>query len=508
MAKSVRFVFILFVFAFPTDILSGRHGHRGKVNDSKIVGGYDTTIQDFPYQAYLLLQKGSDYYQCGGSLISENYILTAAHCLSGVSKVFARVGSTNADSGGTQYQSTQFRTHPRYNPATLDYDVGLIRFSRKINLDGTNTKAIQLAERGSPVPPDTPLTVSGWGATSENGDVSPTLMAVEVPTVSTEDCNKVYGDITRRMICAGVPEGGKDSCQGDSGGPAVGDGPIQLGIVSFGVGCARKGYPGVYSNVSRLRNWIRRNSGVYVSSVPADVTKRYGNNDDHKIVGGYNVTIQQFPYQAYLLLKSGRQFFQCGGSIISTRIILTAAHCLTRTRKVIARVGSTESDTGGTQYTSRTFRTHPRFNRATFDYDVGYIRFTSIVIDGVNTAIVPLVESDTPVLPGTYLIVTGWGATTENGDVSENLMAIQVPVVSNARCKRSYDTITPRMICAGVPEGGKDSCGGDSGGPAVSEDGVQLGIVSNGIGCARPGIPGVYTNVSSIRDWIRRSTGV
>ncbi|XP_069355263.1 trypsin 5G1-like [Maniola hyperantus] len=245
-----------------------------------------------------------------------------------------------------------------------------------------------------------------------------------------------------------------------------------------------------------------------VSSVPANETKRYGYNDDHKIVGGYNVTIQEFPYQAYLLLKQGRQFFQCGGSIISTRIILTAAHCLTRTTKVIARVGSTQSDTGGTQYTSRNFKAHPRYDRTTFDYDVGYIRFTAIVIDGVNTAIVELAESGTPVRPGTYLTVSGWGATTEDGDVSENLMAVQVPVVSNTRCRRSYSTITTRMICAGVPEGGKDSCGGDSGGPGVSDDGVQQAIVSNGIGCARPGIPGVYTNVASVRDWIRRSTGV
>ncbi|XP_052738135.1 transmembrane protease serine 9-like [Bicyclus anynana] len=519
----------------PDYIVSRRHGHRSKSHGNKIVGGYDTTIQDFPYQAYLLLQKGSDYYQCGGSIISDSYILTAAHCLSGVSKVFARVGSTDADSGGTQYKSTHFKAHPKYNPGTLDYDVGLIHFSNKINLDGENAKAIQLAESGSSVPPDTTLTVSGWGATSENGDVSPTLMAVQVPTVSTEECNNSYGDITVRMICAGVPEGGKDSCQGDSGGPAVGDGPIQLGIVSFGVGCARPGYPGVYSNVSALRNWIRKNSGQekilslelgswrswlesclpptvpsdyenVESSVPDNSTKRF--HDDHYIVGGYNVTIQEFPYQAYLLLKKGRQYYQCGGSIISNRYILTAAHCLTRVSKVIARVGSSEADSGGTQYTSREFKIHPRYDRSTFDYDVGYVRFENIFIDEVNTAIVTLAESGTRVRPGTYLTVTGWGATEEDGDTSENLMAVQVPVVSNARCRQSYDTITSRMICAGDEEGGRDSCGGDSGGPGVTDDRVQRAIVSNGIGCARPGIPGVYTNVASVREWIRRNTGV
>ncbi|XP_039746144.1 trypsin-2-like [Pararge aegeria] len=241
------------------------------------------------------------------------------------------------------------------------------------------------------------------------------------------------------------------------------------------------------------------------ASIPINATK---GSDDHFIVGGQNVTIQEFPYQAYLLLKRGRQFFQCGGSIISTRYILTAAHCLTGTTKVIARVGSTDSDIGGTQYTSRDFKSHPRYRRATFDYDIGYIRFEAILIDGVNTAIVTLAENGAPIRSGTILTVSGWGATEEDGSVSENLMAVQVPVVSNARCRQSYNTITPRMICAGEPEGGRDSCGGDSGGPAVTNERVQFGIVSNGIGCARPGIPGVYTNVASLRDWIRRNTGV
>ncbi|WP_414731049.1 trypsin-like serine protease, partial [Vibrio vulnificus] len=76
-------------------------------------------------------------------------------------------------------------------------------------------------------------------------------------------------------------------------------------------------------------------------------------------------------------------------------------------------------------------------------------------------------------------------------------MAVDVPVVSNDECRRAYRSLTNRMFCAGVPQGGKDACQGDSGGPAVIKpDGIQVGVVSYGIGCARKGYPGVYTNVA------------
>ncbi|XP_026326869.1 trypsin-2-like [Hyposmocoma kahamanoa] len=250
------------------DVLGDKHRRQFKsFHDGKIVGGYNTTIQNIPYQAYLLLQKGNDYYQCGGSIISNRYILTAAHCLKGIQRAYIRIGSTQANSGGTMYNSALLQMHPQYNSQTSDYDVGVIRVSRAMTLDGTKSRVIKLADsemQSEPISPGTEILVSGWGTTSENGETSNNLMAVTVPTVSNEDCNKSYrGGITARMFCAGVPEGGKDSCQGDSGGPAVQESEDkQLGIVSFGIGCARAGYPGVYTRVASVRNWIRLNTGV------------------------------------------------------------------------------------------------------------------------------------------------------------------------------------------------------------------------------------------------------
>ncbi|XP_045492083.1 trypsin-like [Colias croceus] len=258
------FIILCFCLLAVQDALCRRQvrlSHHGK-----IVGGYNTTIENFPYQVYLLLRRGTDYFQCGGSILNDQNILTAAHCLAGMQEVFVRAGSTNSDEGGTMYSTTSFSQHPRYNARTSDYDVGVVTLRQRIPLDGTNMKAVTLVSRGASVPAGDNVTVSGWGATSENGPTSKNLMAVQVPVVSNADCKTTYGkSITSRMFCAGVPEGGKDSCQGDSGGPVVfSSSEKQAGVVSFGIGCAREGTPGVYSNLanSAIRTWIKLRTGV------------------------------------------------------------------------------------------------------------------------------------------------------------------------------------------------------------------------------------------------------
>ncbi|CAH0721521.1 unnamed protein product, partial [Brenthis ino] len=244
------------------DVTAKRRVYHGK-SGNKIVGGYNTTIQDVPYQVYLLLQSGNDFFQCGGSIISERYILTAAHCLDGMDRVIVRAGSTEANSGGTQYNTTRFRQHPLYNASTFDYDVGVINIPGGMTLDGVNTRAVRLPNMATTIKNGTIILVSGWGDTTENGQVSENLMAVKIPTISQDECRQTYSTLTSRQFCAGVPEGGKDSCQGDSGGPAVStETNRQLGIVSFGSGCARPGTPGAYTNVSRVRMWIRLATGV------------------------------------------------------------------------------------------------------------------------------------------------------------------------------------------------------------------------------------------------------
>ncbi|KAF9405173.1 hypothetical protein HW555_013973, partial [Spodoptera exigua] len=240
-----------------------------KGEGGKIVGGNDTTIQTYPYQAYLLLYDGRDYYQCGGSIISRYYIVTAAHCLASkivfcrIQRIYVRIGSTNSNSGGLEYETAVFNSHPLYDDVTSDYDVGIVTVAQGMSLDGTNARTIDLVGYGSDVTDGETVVVTGWGATSEGGSTSETLMVTSVPAVERTRCNEILGGITTRMICAGFTEGGRDTCQGDSGGPAV-TGNSLAGVTSFGYGCARPNSPGVYTRIGNVnvRFYIALMTGV------------------------------------------------------------------------------------------------------------------------------------------------------------------------------------------------------------------------------------------------------
>lgn len=109
---------------------------------------------------------------------------------------------------------------------------------------------------------------------------------------------------------------------------------------------------------------------------------------------------------------------------------------------------------------------------------------------------------DTRVLLNTLFCISGWGTTTEGGVIPNNLLGVNVQLIDHSKCKKSYlYTVTSRMVCAGVENGGKDACQGDSGGPLVHNNEL-LGIVSWGTGCARPKYPGVYASVPLLYPWI------
>jgi trypsin len=124
---------------------------------------------------------------------------------------------------------------------------------------GPNVKPVPLNK--NPLRPGTVVVLSGWGAVSEDDDGTDTLQKVEVPIVPQWECKWLYAhtDLSDDMFCAG--RAGRDSCYGDSGGPVVANG-LLVGVVSWGEGCARQGYPGIYASVEKLRKWIFQNSGV------------------------------------------------------------------------------------------------------------------------------------------------------------------------------------------------------------------------------------------------------
>ncbi|KAL8202745.1 UNVERIFIED_CONTAM: hypothetical protein K2H54_024185 [Gekko kuhli] len=221
-------------------------------DDDKIVGGYTCQKHSVPYQVSL----NSGYHFCGGSLINNQWVVSAAHCYK--SRIQVRLGEhrLSYDDGSEQYiNSAKVIRHSGYNSQTLDNDIMLIKLSTAASL---NSRVSAVSLPSSCVSTGTKCLISGWGNTLSNGVSNPdALQCLSAPVLSSSQCSGAYpGQITKNMMCVGYLEGGKDSCQGDSGGPVVCNGQLQ-GIVSWGIGCAQRGYPGVYTKVCNYVSWIQ-----------------------------------------------------------------------------------------------------------------------------------------------------------------------------------------------------------------------------------------------------------
>nr|WCR76449.1 trypsin-like protein [Sitodiplosis mosellana] len=239
--------------------------------DGRIVGGFAINITQAPWQVSLQ-RNGS--HGCGGSIISNTWIVTAAHCtvayVNNAENLKVRAGSSLHHEDGELYAVKRVIQNSKHNRKTKEYDFSLLELEEPLQFDDTK-QAIQLHNFDEVFPDNTNAFVSGWGNTQNSSESSLQLRGAEVPLVNQKKCNEAYtsfSPITPRMICAGFyEEGGKDSCQGDSGGPLVAfspdDGtPRLVGIVSWGKGCAEPNYPGVYSRVLAARDWISANTGI------------------------------------------------------------------------------------------------------------------------------------------------------------------------------------------------------------------------------------------------------
>uniref|UniRef100_A0A1B0BDM5 Peptidase S1 domain-containing protein n=1 Tax=Glossina palpalis gambiensis TaxID=67801 RepID=A0A1B0BDM5_9MUSC len=231
----------------------------------RIVNGTQTTIEARPYQVSLQRTVGGRHY-CGGSIISEDIVVTAAHCVKGVepSDLQVRLGSTYYDEGGILAGVKTFKCHEKFNFASIEYDIAIIKLDQSVK-QSSMVRYIELAKETPKT--GTPVVASGWGATCSMGcPFSRVLMEVELRFLERKECASktyFYGDaIKETMVCAYAEY--EDSCRGDSGGPLVGEGKL-VGIVSWGEGCAQRGFPGVYTDVAGLGVWVLENAKVFAN---------------------------------------------------------------------------------------------------------------------------------------------------------------------------------------------------------------------------------------------------
>jgi secreted trypsin-like serine protease len=254
----------------------------------KIVGGRPAQPGKYPFQVALIAAKtpvGQEHFGqfCGGSLIDRSWVVTAAHCVPNTTaeEVDVYIGSTVLPSGrgnaggqaGKRQHVKRIISHQQYDPDTNDNDIALLNLTEPAPQNFASAAVATPDIDKTKGAPGSTVTVVGWGTTQEGGSTTPRLREVDVKVQESALCLANYqavlpsAKITKNMFCAGRPQGGADSCQGDSGGflgaPAA-EGPagskpgfVQLGIVSWGIGCARPQLFGVYTRIANYQGWIQ-----------------------------------------------------------------------------------------------------------------------------------------------------------------------------------------------------------------------------------------------------------
>lgn len=222
----------------------------------RIVGGADARIEDFPYQIGLFFNRR---HTCGGSILNENTVISAAHCTSGrAQNNFQVLAGSTSISQGTLIEVSSVIEHPQYNDFTLVNDIVILKLAERIVFDDAR-RPLPLPTPSFQVAAGRPTILAGWGALEWNTNRFPDILqSVIKPALSNAQCQAIYDEeeILETHVCSG--EVGGDACQGDSGGPLVYSG-VHLGIVSWGYGCAME-WPTVYTRVSEFLSFINSNS--------------------------------------------------------------------------------------------------------------------------------------------------------------------------------------------------------------------------------------------------------
>ncbi len=317
----------LLAVSLPTQALT-----EDQTISTRIVGGIESAPTQWQSIVSVKYKGYKNTHFCGGSLIAEQWVLTAAHCMFenglplSASELVATVGEYDLNSSPVTPSTNieQIFTHPDYDPSKQENDIALLKLSEPVTNDSVTI--VSLLSTASLVAQQRPATVMGWGSTigyDPDQIVDPyypdLLREVEVPLNTDQQCASSLGSsYTNVMICAGLPEGGKDSCQGDSGGPLMVNtnyGWQQLGLVSWGYGCASAGSPGVYTRIALFADWIESITSTFSITASTNfLTTSVDSSDSKQItVDNNSDSVTSFTYEI-----AGSDYFSFDASDCTT----------------------------------------------------------------------------------------------------------------------------------------------------------------------------------------------
>ncbi|XP_045713212.1 serine protease 44-like [Phyllostomus hastatus] len=232
----------------------------------RIIGGRPASEKKWPWQVSLRINH---QHVCGGSLIGSRWVLTAAHCVFGHVEYTVKIGDTHLRETSTTAVEVPVQDiviHHDYNSlGVVENDIALALLEFPVNYS-SYIQPVCFPEMAFLVQTGTECWVTGWGKLREKEDAPELLQEAEISIIHYKECNEILKkqlqtstDILKKGVICAYSDLGKDSCQGDSGGPLVcefKDSWVQVGIVSWGFGCGRKKYPGVYTDVSFYKDWV------------------------------------------------------------------------------------------------------------------------------------------------------------------------------------------------------------------------------------------------------------
>ncbi|XP_072949930.1 transmembrane protease serine 9-like [Epargyreus clarus] len=509
--------------------------------NGRIVGGQGVDISQVPFQVGLVIQIMWVLTSvCGGSLISNNRVVTAAHCHSDgtvTAQSFTVVlGSNTIFSGGNRQTTTNIVNHPNWNPRTAANDIAVLRINSVSFTNVIQPVALPTGNELSNNFVGWTATASGFGRTSDGASIpsNQRISWVNLRIITNAECAGVFGDFVHNSNICTSGEGGRGTCQGDSGGPLVvtsGGRRILIGVTSFGArdGCAI-GLPAAYARVTSYVSWIRVRAekseayGVYdyhrTIGIPAAAKIRAFESQatdplqqGQRIAGGSTTSIGLVPFQAGLIITARVVLTSvCGGIVINDNTILTAAHCnndgVIIAQSITVVLGSNFLLSGGTRVQMQRVIMHPGYNPTIIANDIAILRIPRISFSmWIQPIALPSGSEINQDFNGATATASGFGVTRQGDQLSlvQNVNWVNLRVISNAECRSNYNIVQNHHICtSGANRVG--ICAGDTGGPLTTVSNrrtILIGVISfhARAGC-QSGLPSGYTRVSAYTSWI------